>query len=229
MFKTGVTHVFFDLDHTLWDFEKNSELTFARILPQNGIETSLDGFMEKYRSINFAYWKEYRENKITKAALRYNRLRHTFDAMGIRVKDEIINKLSDEYIGYLSSFGNLLPQAEEVLEYLAPKYNLHIITNGFQEIQDKKLKNSGIMEFFDVVVNSEMAGVKKPNPEIFELALQMASAAPSNSVMVGDNLEADIQGAFNLGLKTIHLQDSQEPLHDLGKIINTLGEIKNIL
>ncbi|MEL6304981.1 MAG: YjjG family noncanonical pyrimidine nucleotidase, partial [Bacteroidota bacterium] len=202
MFKTGVTHVFFDLDHTLWDFEKNSELTFAQILPKNGIETSLDGFMEKYRPINFAYWKDYRENKITKATLRYNRLRHTFDAIGIRVTDEIIDKLSDEYIGYLSSFGNLLPQAKEILEYLTPKYNLHIITNGFQEIQDKKLKNSGIMEFFDVVVNSEMAGVKKPHPHIFELALKMASAAPSNSVMIGDNLEADIQGAYQLGLKT---------------------------
>ncbi|MEM8764313.1 MAG: YjjG family noncanonical pyrimidine nucleotidase [Bacteroidota bacterium] len=229
MFKTGVTHIFFDLDHTLWDFEKNSELTFAHILPKNGIETSLDGFMKKYRPINFAYWKEYRENKITKAALRYNRLRHTFDAIGIQVSDEIINKLSDEYIGYLSSFGNLLPQAKEILEYLDPKYNLHIITNGFQEIQDKKLKNSGIMGFFDVVVNSEMAGVKKPHPQIFELALQMASAVPSNSVMIGDNLEADIQGAYELGLKTIHLKGSEEPHHDFGKIINTLGEIKNLL
>ncbi|MEL6483701.1 MAG: HAD-IA family hydrolase, partial [Bacteroidota bacterium] len=175
------------------------------------------------------YWKEYRHNRISKATLRYNRLRHTFDAIGIQVSDQVIDKLSEEYIGYLSSFGNLLPQAMEILEYLAPKYNLHIITNGFQEIQDKKLKNSGIMEFFGVVVNSEMAGVKKPNPQIFELALKMASAEPSNSVMVGDNLEADIQGAFNLGLKTIHLKDSEEPHHNLGKIINTLGEIKNLL
>lgn len=229
MFKNGVTHVFFDLDHTLWDFEKNSQLTFAQILPQNGVETSLADFMEVYRPINFAYWKAYRESRITKATLRYNRLRHTFDALGIQVEDEIINRLSDEYIGRLSSFGNLLPQALEVLEYLNPRYSLHIITNGFQEIQDKKLLNSGIMEFFKVVVNSEMAGVKKPHPKIFEMALEMASAQPENSVMIGDNLEADIQGAHELGFKTIHLQNANEPLHHFGEIINTLGEIKNLL
>ena len=128
MFKE-VRDIFFDLDHTLWDFERNSALTFQKILAENKVEVGLDPFLEVYRPINLAYWKVYRENRISKENLRYNRLKETFDALEYRVTDHLIDTLSERYIECLSSFGHLIPNAMQILEYLAPKYNLHIINS----------------------------------------------------------------------------------------------------
>ncbi len=229
MFREPITDIFFDLDHTLWDFEKNSALTFRRILEKNKIVVDLQDFLEIYVPINLDFWKLYRENRISKEELRYQRLKQTFDAIGVAVPDRTINMLSIEYIELLSSFNHLIPNTVEVLEYLAPKYNLHIITNGFQEIQDKKLRGSNIHGYFDQVINSELAGVKKPHPYIFELALTKANVASKNALMVGDNIEADILGAQSVGLQTIHFNAHNEPEHNICKMINSLIEIKSIL
>ena len=140
MFKNLVTDVFFDLDHTLWDFEKNSALTFEKILADYKIDVGLDNFLEIYVPINLAYWKLYREEKVTKQELRYQRLKRTFDQIGVQIDDFTINLLSDAYIEHLSSFNYVFAHTQEILDYLRPNYRLHIITNGFQEIQDKKLK-----------------------------------------------------------------------------------------
>ena len=129
-----VTDIFFDLDHTLWDFEKNSALTFEMILSKKEVEVDLHDFLDVYRPINLSYWKLYREEKISKEDLRYRRLRNTFDALNLSISDNIILQLAEEYIELLSSFGHLIPNAMEVLSYLRPKYRLHIITNGFKEI-----------------------------------------------------------------------------------------------
>ncbi len=229
MFEHEVTDIFFDLDHTLWDFEKNSALTFAKILAENKVDVDLASFQEIYSPINFQMWALYRENKIGKSELRYQRLRQTFDALNAPISDELINILAHEYIEQLSTFTHLLPNAVEILEYLSPKYKLHIITNGFQEVQERKLKGSSIHHYFDQVVNSEMAGVKKPHPRIFELALERARVQPRNTLMIGDDLEADIQGARAMGMKVIHYNSNNATTHEICIMINDLIEIKNIL
>ncbi|MGB5236179.1 MAG: YjjG family noncanonical pyrimidine nucleotidase [Flavobacteriaceae bacterium] len=229
MFKSSVTDVFFDLDHTLWDFEKNSRLTFIKIFETNGIDQDIDDFLTVYVPLNLQYWKLYREERITKKALRYERLRKAFDAISYEVDDQTIQLLSEQYIESLSSFNHLIPNTREVLDYLKPTYRLHIITNGFKEIQEKKLKGSKIYDYFDQVVNSEMAGVKKPNPGIFKLALKMANTEAGRSLMIGDNIEADILGARAAGLKTLHFNAHNEPVHDYSNVIHDLGEIKSYL
>lgn len=229
MFKGQITDIFFDLDHTLWDFERNSALTFQKILLEHQVDVVLEDFLQAYVPINLDFWKLYREDRISKTELRYQRLKKTFDAVGTQASDKTINLLSEDYIIHLSSFTHLFPNTVEVLEYLSPKYKLHIITNGFREIQEKKMKRSKIRPYFDQIINSEDAGVKKPHPYIFELALTKAQVAAKNSLMVGDNLEADILGAKSAGFHTLHFNAHNELKHDLCLMIDTLIEIKSIL
>ena len=229
MFKESITDIFFDLDHTLWDFEKNSRLTFLKIFEKKDVDASLEDFLFHYVPLNLEYWKLYREERVTKEDLRYQRLRRTFDALGYPIEDELIDILSDQYIENLSSFNHLVPETIDILEYLSPKYRLHIITNGFKEIQEKKLRQSNISKYFDQVVNSEMAGVKKPNPGIFQLALQMANVDARKSLMIGDNIEADILGAKAVGFHAIHFNAHNDPSHEHCQMIQRLGEIKSYL
>jgi len=221
--------VFFDLDHTLWDFEKNSALTFKKILFEHQIPIALERFLEVYVPANFAFWKLYREEKITKEQLRYQRLKSVFDTLGHAISDETIHSLSEDYISYLSPFNHLFPNAIAILDYLKPNYKLHIITNGFQEIQEKKLKKSGIHGYFNQIIDSEMAGVKKPNPIIFKMALDKANVKASSALMVGDSLEADILGAQASGLHALHFCTLGEEPHTHCPIISDLREIKNYL
>ncbi len=229
MYKQRVTDVFFDLDHTLWDFEKNSALTFEKILQENQIRVDLSDFLKVYVPANYAFWKLYREERITKEELRYQRLKSVFDGLKYELTDTTIHHLADQYIQHLPSFNHLFPDAVEILDYLKPNYHLHIITNGFKEIQDQKLKNSNIWVYFDQVINSEMAGVKKPNPFIFELALRKAATSPDRSIMIGDSLEADIQGAIAVGLHVLHFNSDKGPKHDYCHMIHGLHEIKTYL
>lgn len=229
MYKEKITDVFFDLDHTLWDFERNSALTFQFIFKNEGLAIDLERFLEYYVPINLKFWKLYREERVSKEELRYQRLRQSFDLMGFGITDQIIYALSESYIQHLSSFKHVIPGTFELLEYLKEKYRLHIITNGFSEAQEKKMDNANIRHYFEVVINSEMAGVKKPNPEIFLLALKEAGVAPQNALMIGDNLEADILGAQNVGLHAIHLSNPNEEFHQFSEIIHHLDEIKNFL
>lgn len=229
MFRGKVTDVFFDLDHTLWDFEKNSALTFERIFQKHALQIDLGLFLRHYVPINLRFWKLYREEKVGKQELRYQRLKQSFDLMQLQVDDNTINTLSEDYIENLSSFNHVFPGTFEILEYLKPNYRLHIITNGFSETQEKKMKNANIRKYFEVVVNSEMAGVKKPNPKIFVMALERAKVTPEKALMIGDNLEADILGAQQVGLSTIHFNTNFEERHEFSKIIHSLDEIKNFL
>ncbi len=229
MYNEQITDVFFDLDHTLWDFEKNSALTFDKILDKNQVGVDLQDFLEVYVPTNLAFWKLYREEKISKSELRYQRLKSVFDTLGHTVSDDMINHLAEEYIAHLSSENHLFPNTIEVLDYLKPKYHLHIITNGFQEIQEKKLKNANIHGYFQQVVNSEMAGVKKPNPIIFEMALKLAKTDSRKAIMIGDSLEADIQGALAVGFHALHFNSDNGPMHDFCHMIHDLHEIKTYL
>ncbi|MDX1326987.1 MAG: YjjG family noncanonical pyrimidine nucleotidase [Arenibacter sp.] len=229
MYSNTVTDVFFDLDHTLWDFEKNSALTFQKILSESAVGVDLDDFLKTYIPINLEFWKKYREGKVTKEELRYQRLKNTFDSLRYGVGDELIHYLANQYIEHLSSYNNLFPNALEILGYLQPKYKLHIITNGFQEVQDRKLRNAKIDHFFNQVINSEMAGAKKPDPLIFQLALDKAKAVPQRSIMIGDSVEADIIGAQRVGFHVLHFNAHKEPKHNYCEIIQNLNEIKLFL
>uniref|UniRef100_UPI0040486DAE YjjG family noncanonical pyrimidine nucleotidase n=1 Tax=Polaribacter sp. TaxID=1920175 RepID=UPI0040486DAE len=203
-----IEHVFFDLDHTLWDFEKNSQLTFQQIFNELHLDCSLDDFLKVYTPINFEYWKLYREEKITKEELRFGRLKDTFDALQIEVLDELIDFISHEYIRVLPSNNHLFDGVIDLLKYLHEKYQLHIITNGFEEVQQLKLENSGIQKYFKHVITSESVGVKKPNPKVFEHSLVLANTIAEKSIMIGDSLEADIFGALECGMKSIYFNST---------------------
>jgi len=198
-----ITDIFFDLDHTLWDFDKNSALTFKKIFLINNIDVDFEDFSKTYKTINEHYWKLYREEKIDKESLRFGRLNDTFLEIKSPLDKDIILKLSDDYITHLSTFNHLFKETIPILNYLKDKYTLHIITNGFDKVQHKKLIKSGINHYFKTVTNSEMVGVKKPNPKIFEYALNLANTKPENSIMIGDNYEADILGALHIGMDAI--------------------------
>ena len=201
---SGIKHIFFDLDHTLWDFDTNSKKAYQFIFNKNEIDIDIDEFKRIYEPINHQYWKLYREEKITKKNLKYARLKEVFDILNYTISDELINQLADEYLENLSNYNTLFKGAIDLLNYLKPNYKLHIITNGFSEIQTAKLENAKINHYFEQIITSESVLVKKPNPKIFFHALELANAHTYESIMIGDNLEADVYGALNVGVKAIH-------------------------
>ena len=225
----NIKDVFFDLDHTLWDFDKNSEITFENIFNRNHPTVAIKSFIDKYVPINQACWKLYQYDKITHQELRYNRLKQSFDALNYTISDKEIDIIADEYIEYLPDNNHLFDGTFEILDYLNEKYNLHIITNGFADVQYRKISNSKLTNYFDTITNSEMAGVKKPNPIIFEYALDLAKAKKEHSIMIGDSLDADVQGALDSGLDAIFFSEAIFPVEKHIKQINHLLEIKNYL
>ncbi len=199
-------HIFFDLDRTLWDFESNSHQTLVELfdkykLKEKGI-ASVDEFILLYYKINDQLWDEYRKETIDKTTLRYQRFHKAFLRYEINDED-LTKKFGDDYV-YLSPLKTgLFPNTLEVLDYLKSKYRLHIITNGFEEVQHIKLKNSGIEHYFSEIITSERAGYKKPDKRIFDYSLSLTNASVSSSIMIGDSIEADIVGARNCGIHQV--------------------------
>lgn len=225
----GITDVFFDLDHTLWDFDKNSELAFEKIFKMNALNIDLEAFLSHYRDINFQYWKLYRDAEIKKEVLRFGRLNDTFTATNIHVDNAMIEKLSNDYITYLTDNNYLFDNTIEILDYLSLKYNLHIISNGFEEVQYRKLTKSNIHHYFKTITNGEDIGVKKPHPQIFHYALEKAQTEVSRSIMIGDGYEADIEGALNVGMDVIYFDTNNIKNETSVKQINGLIELKKYL
>ncbi|MBS7255383.1 YjjG family noncanonical pyrimidine nucleotidase [Flavobacterium branchiicola] len=226
---TTITDVFFDLDHTLWDFDKNSEMAFDRIFKSKYPNINTLDFIEKYAPINQACWKLYQNDQISHVELRYNRLKFSFDALEYQISDENINEIANDYIEFLTDNNHLFDGAIEVLEYLKPKYRLHIITNGFASVQDKKINNASLGGYFNTITNSELAGVKKPNSIIFDYAVNLAQASKSNCIMIGDCLDADVNGALNAGLDAIFFNEKNIEVSQDIKQIQHLLELKNYL
>ena len=226
-----IEHIFFDLDHTLWDFEKNSALTFEKIFLENKIDLDIQDFLKVYVPLNLQYWKLYRNEKVSKEALRYERLKKSFDAINYNVSDALIDTLATAYIDNLSNFNHLFEGTLELLDYLKEKkYSLHIITNGFEEVQNKKMINSKLYPYFEQIITSESVGVKKPDARVFEHALEVSKAKKENSIMIGDSLEADIHGAINVGLSAIHcVFDATTPIDKNVNVVTSLLEIKRYL
>ncbi|WP_347052976.1 YjjG family noncanonical pyrimidine nucleotidase [Flavobacterium olei] len=226
---TTITDIFFDLDHTLWDFDRNSEMAFDRIFKTKYKEIITQDFIQKYIPINQECWRLYQNDKITHQELRYNRLRHSFDALNYVISEENILEIANDYIEFLTDNNYLFDGAIEVLEYLKPKYKLHIITNGFAQVQEKKINNALLGGYFSTITNSELAGCKKPNSIIFDYALKLANTSKETSVMIGDDFEADVNGALNAGLDAIFFNEKKLEVSKDYKQINHLLELKKYL
>ena len=228
--KAPILHVFFDLDHTLWDFEKNSALTFEKILQKNQIPVDTSEFVRQYSPINYRYWDLFRDDKISQNEMRFGRLRETFALLNLKVEQEVLELLADEYIEFLPENNNVFEGTFELLEYLKPKYNLHIITNGSHDLQNHKMNNSKLSPYFKTTTNSQSVGVKKPNPLIFDFALRQANAQKENSIMIGDCIHADVLGAINCGMDAVLFSELYQDLEDKSiKQVNRLLDLKKYL
>jgi YjjG family noncanonical pyrimidine nucleotidase len=221
--------IFFDLDHTLWDFEKNSALAFEVLLPKHNITIPVADFLEHYIPANANYWKLYRDGHVTQQQLRYGRLKDVFVALNYEITDADLDLLSVDYISLLPTNNHLFEGTIELLEYLKPKYSLHIITNGFHEVQALKMKSANIDHYFETVTNSENAGFKKPHPAIYKYALTAAKADKCDSIMIGDCIEADVQGALDCGIDAIYFNEHRLKTKPSIVQVNHLLELKNLL
>ncbi|RZK58559.1 MAG: noncanonical pyrimidine nucleotidase, YjjG family [Pedobacter sp.] len=199
-------HIFFDLDHTIWDFDRNAQETLLELyevyqLKTLGLQSAIE-FIERYTENNHRLWQQYHLGEITKEHLRQERFRKTFLELGIK-PEHVPHQFEEDYVRISPTKTNLFAGAEKVLGYLQKKYQLHIISNGFKETTLTKMHLSGLNPYFTNVIISEDVGVNKPNRLIFEHALAKASATKEESIMIGDSLEADIRGAQDFGLKAI--------------------------
>ncbi len=229
--KNNLTDIFFDLDHTLWDFDANSKLAFEKLLKKNNLNLSIEDFCKIYKPINSYYWEEYSKGNKTKKEVKLGRLEETFASLNISTTSSFIEDFAHDYLHFLKEEKLLIEGSLEILEYLKNKYKLHILTNGFIEIQEGKIKNAGIEHFFDQIISSEEIGKQKPHPEVFKYAVNKANTFAHKSVMIGDNFKSDILGARNAGMHVIHFD-----LYDQNKVdtkiipkVNQLVEIKKIL
>lgn len=195
-------NLFFDLDDTLWAFSQNARDTFEEVYHKYNFDRyfeSFDHFYSLYRKRNEELWVEYGNGDITKEEL--NRQRFFFPLQAVGITDETLAKrYSDDFFAIIPTKSGLMPHAKEVLEYLAPDYNLYILSNGFRELQSRKMRSAGIDCYFKKVILSEDLGVMKPWPEIFNFALSATQSELRESVMIGDSWEADIKGARGIGM-----------------------------
>ena len=226
-------HIYFDLDHTIWDFDKNAEETLHELyllhkLADIGLN-SADLFIETYTANNHRLWREYHIGNISKEQLRQARFNQTFLDLGVP-PDVIPVGFEDAYVRLCPTKTNLFPHAHETLSYLQSKYTLHLISNGFKESQDVKIGNTGIGKYFQHIVVSELVGVNKPDKAIFQYALDVAGAQKHESIMIGDSLEADVYGALNFGIDAIYFNpfNADKP-DDVPVQINHLKELTVLL
>jgi len=226
-------HLFFDLDHTIWDFDRNAEETLHELYGIYGLRDlglhSADLFIQTYTENNHRLWAEYHLGKITKTQLREARFKKTFLDLGM--EPEIITLgFEADYVRLCPTKTNLFTDAHETLQYLQGKYTLHLISNGFRESQDRKISGTNIGSYFTHVILSEEVGVNKPDKAIFEHALNLAGATKRESLMIGDSLEADIYGAMNFGIDAIYFNPAGLKKPDnIPMEINSLKELTLIL
>ncbi|MBP6304214.1 MAG: YjjG family noncanonical pyrimidine nucleotidase [Bacteroidia bacterium] len=226
-------HIFFDLDHTLWDFHRNSEETLHSLfydfeLHKFGVPHP-QRFLEVYTDINHRLWQQYHKGEVNKAQLRDNRFRSTFKALGFD-GDHLADAFSEQYLSISPTKPHLIPNAIEALEYLSGRYTMSIITNGFAEVQHTKLKYSGIEKYFNDLIISEEIGCQKPDVRIFEFAAFKAGVPLWECLMIGDNADTDIAGARNAGTDQVFFNPEKKPLtfectyhiHDLAQLIQLL-------
>jgi putative hydrolase of the HAD superfamily len=232
-------HLFFDLDHTLWDFEANSKATLLQLyrdlkLQERGVD-DFEKFHQNYLVHNEKLWERYRNGFIKQEELRVKRMRLTL--LDFKIVDESLEQaMSVQFLELLPTRTILFPFAIESLDYLRDKgYNMHLITNGFEKTQHSKLQFSGLASYFEEVITSEASGSLKPKPGIFEFAFEKTGADSSGSLMIGDTIEVDLLGARNVGMDQLHvnhLSNKREAFEDGSYptyTIFSLQELKNLL
>ena len=225
-------HIYFDLDHTLWDYKANSYEAFRDIYDKyelyNQVE-SLDSFVNVFVKYNDILWDQYRKGEIKKKFLMSERFVLTLGEFGIQ-NHGLAEKIGHDYITLSPYKTNVLPHTHETLTYLFDRYNLYILTNGFNEVQFIKLKESGLTSFFKQVITSENVGYQKPRKEIFEHALKSVNAKKTESLMVGDDLKVDIIGARDFGIDQVFFNpDRKEHTEKVTFEISSLKELQDIL
>jgi putative hydrolase of the HAD superfamily len=226
--------LFFDLDHTLWDFELNSKETMQELYINHHIAslgiTDFDAFFNIYTAHNHRLWDRYAKGFIKQEELRWKRI--YLSLLDFKIANEQLSKdMSLEFLQILPTKKKLFPHTIEILNYLKEKdYKMHLITNGFESVQIQKIKNAEIAHYFNEVVTSETSNSLKPNKEIFEFALKSANATLSESIMIGDNETADIQGGINIGMDTVFVNHLKvAPTLPATYTITHLKELEEIL
>ena len=227
-------NLFFDLDHTIWDFELNSKETLWDLHLKYALEAkginNFDEFYSKYSVHNHRLWDRYTKGFIKQEELRWKRI--YLSLLDFKIADETLSKeISVDYLDILPNKKNLFPYTIEILEYLKNKdYTMHLITNGFESVQMKKIKNANLSDYFTQVITSEASNSLKPNKEIFEYALKISKPNLKTSIMIGDNESADIQGAINVGMDSIFVNHLQiQPTVPATHTITHLKELEAIL
>lgn len=206
-------HLFFDLDHTLWDFETNATETLHQLfhdyeLARHGTFT-LTQFAARYNEVNHALWRLYQANKIGQQQLRDIRFVRTLTKLGVAEAD-LPADISTRFTIILPRKSAVFPHTHEVLGYLQNKgYHLHLITNGFEDVQHLKLASSKLTDYFEEVITSEASGCLKPDPRMFAHALARTGATAAESLMIGDNLECDVLGAYNAGIDQVYFNPTK--------------------
>ena len=198
-------NLFFDLDDTIWAFSRNARDTFEEVYQKYAFDRyfdSFDHYYTLYQKRNTELWIEYGEGKVTKDEL--NRQRFFYPLQAVGVEDEVLaDRFSKDFFAIIPTKSGLMPHAKEVLEYLVPKYNLYILSNGFRELQSHKMRSAGIDHFFKKIVLSDDIGILKPWPEIFHFALSATQSEVHDSLMIGDSWENDVAGAKGVGLHQV--------------------------
>ena len=209
MYKT----VFIDLDDTLWDFHANAKSSLQEIYVERNLGQyfdSFDQYFNLYAKRNIELWEMYGKGTISKEALTLERFQHPLIQVGID-NAALAKDIGEQYLGLLPTRTMLVPFAKELLDYLYPKYPLTIVSNGFVEVQYKKLHSCHIEQYFAHVVLSEVAEALKPDKRIFEYAMRLNNATASETIMIGDSYEADIKGAQNADIDQIYYHPNQKP------------------
>lgn len=226
-------NLFFDLDDTLWAFSENARDAFEETYDKHRFDQYFDSFAHYYRLYqerNMALWDEYAEGRISRLELNRLRFSHPLQAVGID-DEELALRFSEDYFEVVPYKKKLMPGAVETLDYLYPRYNLYILSNGFRELQGQKMKSSGIDHYFKKVILSDDIGVMKPDPEIFAFALESTGSVSGDSMMIGDNPKADIVGAAGVGMdQAFYAVDGAQGLAlQATYVIKELDELKEIL
>lgn len=227
-------HLFFDLDHTLWDFETNAKQAMEEIyqtlsLSDKGIP-DFDAFYDRYSYHNHRLWDRYTKGFIKQDELRWKRM--WLALLDFKLADEPLSRrMAAEFLELLPTKNTLFPYTVEILQYLQEKnYRMHLVTNGFEKVQYGKIQQANLAGFFDQVITSEASNSLKPNREIFEYAFSKAGAQADESIMIGDNQDADIEGGKNAGMDTIFVNHlNVEPYSKPTYIVYHLKELENIL
>jgi putative hydrolase of the HAD superfamily len=219
-------HLFFDLDNTLWDFDINSTAALSQLFDyyqlREKLGTSLEEFLRIYYETNLQLWQQLSRREITKTQLRHTRFDQTFRAFGHVTETEYLS-VSHDYLKLAPRGTALLKDCKSTLTYLQTKYQLHLITNGFAETQHIKLDTCGLRPFFKAIVISDEHQCLKPEPEIFRIAEELAGAETSDCVMIGDNLDSDINGAINAGWEAVYFSPTDKSFS--GHSISELSEL----